>query len=74
MSDDTREREPLRDQGDNPPEAGIRSDLGGTSDGGDPVAPGAANVSRIDDQVESGRGEAPAANPLADVEHPTADE
>jgi hypothetical protein len=74
MSDDTREREPLRDQGDNPPEAGVRSDLGGTSGGSDPVAPGAANVSRIDDQSESGSGAAEARNPLADVQHPTADE
>ena len=74
MSDDTREREPLRNQGDNPPEAGVRSDLGGTSDGSTPVAPGSANVSRIDDQAESGSGDAPARNPLAEVEHPTADE
>ena len=74
MSDDTREREPLRDQGDNPPEAGVRSDLGGTSGGTDPVAPGAENVGRIDDQADSGSGDAPARDPLADVEHPTADE
>ena len=74
MSDDTREREPLRNQGDNPPEAGVRSDMAGTSEGSAPVAPGAADVSRIDDQAEAGSGHAPAINPLADVEHPTADE
>ena len=75
MSDDQREREPLRDQGDNPPEAGVRSDLGGTSEGSAPVAPGAANVSRTGDQTESGSGEAGwRRDPLADVQHPTADE
>ena len=74
MSDDTREREPGRLLGDNPPEAGVRSDLAGTSEGSEPVAPGAENVERIDRQAESGSGDAPVANPLADVEHPTADE
>jgi hypothetical protein len=74
MSDDQREREPLRDRGDNPPEAGVRSDLGGTSEGSSPVAPGAANVSRIDEQAESGSGEAGPRDPLADGQHPTADE
>jgi hypothetical protein len=74
MSDDQREREPLRDQGDNPPEAGVRSDLGATSTGSDPVAPGGASVGRIDDRAESGSGDAPARDPLADVQHPTADE
>jgi hypothetical protein len=76
MSDDQREREPLRDQGDNPPEAGVRSDLGGTSSGDATVAPGGANVQRIDQQAEpgEGEGEGEARDPLAHVDHPTADE
>jgi hypothetical protein len=76
MSDDQREREPLRDQGDNPPEAGVRSDLGGTSSGDATVAPGGADVDRIEEQAEPGDAKAGAGahDPLADVEHPTADE
>ncbi len=75
MSDDQREREPLRDQGDNPPEAGVRSDLGGTSGGDAPVAPGGANVDRVAEQTEPGDGGAAGPrDPLAGVEHPTADE
>jgi len=38
LSDDTRDREPLRDRADNPPEAGIRSDLGGTGTGASGVS------------------------------------
>jgi hypothetical protein len=44
MSDDLRERTPLRDQGDNPVERGTRSDRG-ASDGG---APGAQGETRQD--------------------------
>lgn len=78
MADDLREREPLRDQGDNPPEEGIRSDIGGTSRGGS-VAPGGAAVERADDEMEPASdagtsGTGGRANPLSDVEHPTADE
>jgi hypothetical protein len=40
MSDDTREREPLRDRADNPAEAGTRSDHAGTGAASSGVAPG----------------------------------
>jgi hypothetical protein len=40
MSDDTREREPLRDRADNPAEAGTRSDHAGTGAGLAGPAPG----------------------------------
>ncbi len=40
LSDDTREREPLRDRADTPPDDGIRSDLGGTGSGAAGVSPG----------------------------------
>ena len=40
MSDDTREREPLRDRADNPAEAGTRSDHAGTGTAPTGVAPG----------------------------------
>jgi hypothetical protein len=40
MSDDTREREPLRDRADNPAEAGTRSDHAGTGASSAGVAPG----------------------------------
>ena len=40
MSDDTREREPLRDRADNPTEAGTRSDHAGTGATSAGVAPG----------------------------------
>ena len=40
MSDDTREREPLRDRADNPAEAGTRSDHAGTGATSAGVAPG----------------------------------
>jgi hypothetical protein len=85
MADDLRERNPIRDQGDNPPEDGVRSDIGGTSEsGGGPrsggatgVAPGGQAVERADDRADgggaAGAGEAPR-DPLSDVEHPTADE
>lgn len=39
MSDDTREREPLRDRADNPAEAGTRSDHAGTGATSAGVAP-----------------------------------
>ena len=80
MADDQRERQPLRDQGDNPPEDGIRSDLGGSSATAGGVAPGGAAVERADDRSEpppSGGdgGSGPAdPDPLDHVKHPTADE
>lgn len=40
LSDDVRDREPLRDRADNPPEAGTRSDLGGTGSGTSGASPG----------------------------------
>jgi hypothetical protein len=75
MSDDQREREPLRDQADNPPEHGTRSDLGGTSEGSTPIAPGDVAVERAGAVAErdGNAGGAPA-DPLSDVDHPTADE
>jgi len=73
MSDDQREREPLRDQADNPPEQGVRSDIAGTSEGSTPVAPGEDAVRRAGALTEHGGG-APDDNPLSDVEHHTADE
>ncbi len=73
MSDDLRERDPIRDQGDNPPEDGIRSDHGGTGAGPGGVAPGGPSIERAERRSTSG-GHEPARDPLADVEHPTADE
>lgn len=40
MSDDRREREPLRDRADNPAEAGTRSDYAGTGATSSGAAPG----------------------------------
>ncbi len=77
MSDDLRERQPERDLGDNPPEDGIRSDVGATATTGGGVAAGGPAVGRADARIEGAMsgsaGEAPP-DPLADVEHPTADE
>jgi hypothetical protein len=73
MSDDQRQRHPIRDQGDNPPEDGTRSDYAGTGGPTSGVAPGGAAVDRAEDRASSG-GDAPVRDPLADVEHPTADE
>src|SRR3712207_856417 len=56
VSDDLREREPRRDQSDLPPEAGARSDYGGSSEGGTPVGPGGDAVSRADARVEGAAG------------------
>ncbi len=82
MADDLREREPTRDQGDNPPENGIRSDIGGTGGSGGGVAAGNESVSggtavrradaRMTPAESSSSGEAPP-DPLDDVDHPTAD-
>jgi hypothetical protein len=74
MSDDQREREPLRHQADNPPDDGTRKAIGGSSEGSAPMGPGGEAAERARDVVEPGQGEAPARDPLADVEHPTADE
>ena len=74
MSDDQREREPLRHQADNPPDDGTRKAVGGSSEGSVPMGPGGDAGRRADDVVEPAGGGAPDANPLADVTHPTADE
>lgn len=47
MSDDLREREPLRDQGDFPPEEGIRSDQAGTGAGVAGPAPAAGDPEKL---------------------------
>ena len=46
MSDDTREREPLRDRADNPAEAGTRSDHAGSGATPAGVTPGGAEAVR----------------------------
>lgn len=79
MADDLREREPTRAQGDNPAAAGVRGDIAGTSGPAGGVAPGGAAVDRAEDRTESagsssGSAGAGSADPLRDVEHPTADE
>ena len=78
MSDDTREREPLRNQGDNAPDRGLRSDTGGSSDGPAPIAAGGKAVDRIGDRVEGAQGDgddaAAPADPMRDAPHPTLDE
>ena len=73
MADDQRERHPARDQADNPAEDGTRSDHAGTGAGPSGVAPGGTAVDRADDRATSD-GQTPPRDPLADVEHPTADE
>ena len=76
MSDDLRERQPERDLGDNPPEDGIRSDVGATSTAGG-VAAGGPAVGRADARIEAAdttSGDKAPRDPLSDVEHPTADE
>ena len=57
MSDDLREREPLRDRADHPPEAGTRSDQAGTGTGVTGPAPAGGDPERI--------AEGPAADPEA---------
>lgn len=57
MSDDLREREPRRDQGDHPPEDGTRSDGAGTGTGTVGPAPAGGDPERI--------AEGPAADPEA---------
>ena len=57
MSDDLREREPLRDQGDFPPEEGIRSDQAGTGAGVLGPAPAGGDPEKV--------AEGPAADPGA---------
>ena len=80
MADDQRERHPLRDQGDNPPEDGTRSDLAGSSASSGGVAPGGGAINRADQRAESSgsggdtAGAGRDTDPLAHVEHPTADE
>jgi hypothetical protein len=72
MSDDLRERQPARDLGDNPPESGTRSDVG-ASGGDGPAAPGPV-VARTEQVATDTDDDATPVDPLADVEHPTADE
>ncbi len=81
MADDLRERQPDRDLGDNPPEDGIRSDIGasagagGAGSGG--VAAGGPAIRRAANRVADAgtdEGGEPPRDPLSDVEHPTADE
>ena len=59
MSDDLREREPERDQGDFPPEEGLRSDHAGTGSGTAGPAP------------SGGDPEKAAQGPAGDAEPPT---
>ena len=59
MSDDLREREPLRDQGDFPPEDGIRSDHAGTGTGVAGPAPAGGDPEKL------------AHGPAGDPESPT---
>ena len=47
MSDDLREREPLRDQGDLPPREGIRSDHAGTGAGVAGPAPAGGDPEKV---------------------------
>lgn len=51
-SDDTREREPLRDQADFPAEEGVRGDLAGTSASVAGVAPGGDVVQETAERTE----------------------
>jgi hypothetical protein len=58
LSDDARDREPLRDRADNPPEAGTRSDLGGTGTGDSGASPGgdaAVREAAVQTQDREGR-------------------
>lgn len=59
MSDDLREREPLRDQADLPGEDGLRSDHAGTGAGVTGPAPAGGDPERI------------AQGPAGDPDHPT---
>lgn len=61
LSDDTRDREPLRDRADNPPEAGIRSDHAGTGTNAAGAAPGGDEAVRDTAvQAQDREGEPPA--------------
>jgi hypothetical protein len=61
LSDDTRDREPLRDRADNPPEAGTRSDIGGTGSGASGATPGGdAAVRETAVRTQDREGEPPA--------------
>ena len=51
MTDDQREREPLRDRADHPPEAGTRSDQAGTGTGVIGPAPGGGDPDGARDAV-----------------------
>ncbi len=62
MSDDLREREPLRDQADLPGEAGTRSDNAGTGAGVVGPAPSGGDPKRHEEQM--------AAGPAGNVEPP----
>jgi len=66
MSDDLREREPRRDQGDFPPEEGIRSDHAGTGTGVAGPAPAGGDPKAV--------GDGPAGDPEAIAEGPAGDE
>ena len=55
MSDDLREREPRRDQGDFPPEDGLRSDHAGTGGGVTGPAPAGGDPERIAEGPASDR-------------------
>ncbi len=73
MSDDLRERQPLRDRADNPPESGLRSDNAGSGSAASGAAPGGAQAEPATRSTETGSNQAPP-DPLADVDHPSADE
>lgn len=59
LSDDARDREPLRDRADNPSEAGTRSDLGGTGSGASGVSPGGDAVREAAVQTQDREGTPP---------------
>lgn len=63
MSDDLREREPLRDQADFPPEEGTRSDHAGTGTGTTGPAPAGGDPERIAEGPAG--GDEPTAQPEA---------
>jgi hypothetical protein len=74
MTDDQRERQPRRDQGDNPAEDGTRSDHAGSSgEGGSSVAPGGQAVRRAETRSEPDDDATRDLDPLGDVEHPAPD-
>ncbi len=57
MSDDLREREPTRDQGDNPPNDGTRSDIGATDGAAPGHQPGGGGLQDPANNVEPLRGQ-----------------